>query len=288
MPGVNRKNWKRKLENFDWVKGLNKYIFGVCLVYLMLSCRTQKSVSKIDEPVIENTESAGPEAVFTSEYSFETLKVKRMKIDFMINGLNDNFNGNLAVVRDSLIAISIIPLLGYEAVRILCTNDSIIVINRTDKTYHASSLEYYLKKYNIPVKFNDLQAVLLNESFIYQAGYEDVNYINEIKEEEGRLLFIIETSMGNIKLANQKIAADTKCKKIQDVFVDDFRRDVQMEVRYQNFNGCDKKSFPGQVSIDILDKVRSVKLIMEYGQVIFDEKINVKFQIQEGYTRVYM
>lgn len=270
------------------MKRLSKYVFGICMILLLLSCRSQKPVTEVADPSNVIKKSAGPEALFTTEHSFKTMKVKRMNVDFVVNGIKENFNGNMAVSRDSLIAISIIPLLGYEAVRILCTKDSIIVINRTDKTYHASSLDYYLKKYNIPAGFNDLQAVLTNEVFYYQAAYKDINYEKEVKMEGGRIIFIIESLMGSIKLANQQIAADSACQKIRDVFVVDYQRGVQMEVRYSDFNGCEIESFPNRLSINIKDKISDVNLDIEYGQVIFDDKVNVKFEIPDGYSRIYM
>lgn len=240
------------------------------------------------EPALEIKESTGPEALLYSGYSFETMKVKRMNVDFMINGIKENFNGNMAVMRDSFIAISIIPLLGYEAVRILCSKDSIIVINRTDKTYHASSIDYFLNKYNIPATFNDLQAVLINEAFIYRADYKDVTYEERMEIKEGRILFFIESLLGSMKLTNQKITADSACNKIHDVFVVDHQRDVIMEVRYSDFNGSEIDSFPNRISVDIQDKISTVNLDIEYGQVIFDDKINAKFEIPEGYSRINM
>lgn len=245
-------------------------------------------MTKNIEPAVENKENTGPEALLYSGYSFETLKVKRMNVDFMINGIKENFNGNMAVVRDSFIAISIIPLLGYEAVRILCSKDSIIVINRTDKTYHASSIDYFLKKYNIPATFNDLQAVLINEAFIYRANYKDVTYEERMEIEEGRILFFIESLLGSIKLTSQKITADSACNKIRDVFVFDYQRDVKMEVRYSDFDGCEIESFPNRISVDIQNEKSTVNIDIKYGLVIFDDKINAKFEIQEGYSRISM
>jgi hypothetical protein len=229
-----------------------------------------------------------PEAVFTTGHSFNTMKVKRMNVDFIINGVKDNFNGNMAVKRDSMIAISVIPLLGYEALRILCTQDSIIVINRTDKTYHASSLDYYLKKYNIHTGFNDLQAVLVNEVFYYNAGFRDLEYEKTLEMQEGNMLYIINSLIGNIKLTDQKIAADSACSQIKDVFVIDYRRGVEMSVKYSDFSGCGMEYFPSSIIVDIKDSRNDINLGIEYGQVIFDDRLNVKFEIPKGYSRIYM
>jgi hypothetical protein len=233
-------------------------------------------------------ESYAPDAVFTTGHSFETLKVKRMNVGFLINGVGENFSGNLAISRDSLIAISVIPFLGYEALRIMCTRDSVIVINRTDKTYHASSLDYYLKKYNILARFNDLQSILINEIFIYQDGFTDIEYEKSIELEAGNMVFIIKALLGNITLTNQEIAADSACAQIRDVFVVDYQRGVKMSVKYDDFNGCEMDSFPNSIMIDIKDKRYEISLNIEYGQVIFNDQINVTFAIPDSYSRIYM
>ena len=258
------------------------------MILMLLSCRSQKSVTEVAGPAKVIKESSVPEAIFTNGHPFKTMKVKRMNVDFVFNGIKDNFNGNMAVYRDSLIAISIIPLFGYEAIRILCTKDSIIVINRTDRTYHSSSLDYYLKKFNIPAEFYDLQAVLANEVFFYKAGYKGISYEKKVKMEGGRIIFIIESLLGSIKLANQEFTADSACNKIRDVLVVDYQRDAEIKVRYNDFSGCEIESFPKRIMINIQDKSNAVNLEIEYGQVIFDDKINVKFEIPKGYSRIYM
>lgn len=261
---------------------------GICMVLLLLSCRTQKPVSEVGESAGVSKKSASPEAIFTTGHPFKTMKVKRMNIDFSVNGQKENVNGNMAIRRDSLIAISVIPLLGYEAVRILCTKDSIIIINRTDKTFHASSLAYYLKKNNIPAEYKDLQAVLVNEGFYYRNNRPGIRYEKEIKLEEESILLVIASLLGNVKLTNQAITADSSCQKIRSIFVVDYNRNMQMLIQYDDFNGCESESFPNKISINVKDRISDMSLNLSYGQVLFNERINVKFQVPEGYSRIHM
>jgi hypothetical protein len=267
---------------------LSKYIFGIYVILLLISCKSQKPVTEIKGPEKLVNRGLVPEAVFMTGHSFNTMKIKRMNVDFIINGVADNFNGKMAVSRDSMIVISIIPLLGYEALRILCTTDSIIVINRTDKTYHASSLDYFLKKYNINAGFNDLQAVFANEVFYYKAGYADLEYEKTVEVKAGNIYYIINSLVGNIKLTNQKITADSACSQIKDVFVSDYQRGVEMVVNYSDFNGCGTEYFPTSIIIDISDRRNNINLGIGYGQVIFDDEINVKFEVPKSYSRIYM
>jgi len=93
---------------------------------------------------------------------------------------------------------------------------------------------------------------------------------------------------GNVKLANQEIAADSAFHKIRDVSVVDYWRGAHMEVRYDDFNGGEIESFPNKISVNIQDKNNTVNLNIEYGQIIINDEINVKFTIPEGYSRIYM
>lgn len=255
---------------------------------LLFSCRSQKPLTEVGRSSTEINESYLPEAVFSIGHSFETLKVKKVNVGFMMNGIGDTFNGSMAVYRDSLIVISVIPLLGYEALRIMCTRDSIIVINRPERTYHASSLDYYLGKYNIPAGFDDLQAVLINEVFIYRAGFEGIKYEQSIEMENGDIVFIVKALLGSIILANQEFAADSASAQIRKATVIDYQRGVKMAVKYADFDSLEKDSFPNNILIDIKDRRNEISLSIDYGQVIFDDRINVNFEIPDSYSRIYM
>ena len=264
------------------------YIFGTMVIILLISCRSQKNVVDLTRQETMLTERSETVSVFATGHAFKTLKVKRMNVEFVVNGLSDNFKGNMAVSRDSLIAISVIPMIGYEALRIMCTEDSIIVINRTEKTYHASSLDYYLEKYNLPARFNDLQAVLINEAFFYKDGYADRRYAKEIKTENGRIMYKIESIKGGKRMTNQQIAADSVYQQINDVYIDDYQRNVQMDIGYADFNVSEIEPFPKRISINIQDGNNSIKLEIKYSLVVFDDPINVKFEIPANYSRIHM
>jgi hypothetical protein len=231
---------------------------------------------------------AGPEAVFHARHSFRTMKVKKMNIDFTINGLENNFKGNLAIYRDSLIIISIVPMFGYEAMRIMCTKDSAIIINRTEKTYHSSSLEYFMKKYNVPEGFNGLQAVLTNESFFYRSTFPEIENRKEVKVENGRLLYLIETILGNISVISQKITADAARGNINDMSVYDYQKNIGLSVWYYEFNEYGNTYFPERMRIELMDSRNSVSLDIAYGLILFDDPINAQFKIPDKYLRVYL
>lgn len=265
---------------------MSKYIFGITMILILLSCRTQKPVIEIKETVNERLTFTNPEAVFHRKHAFRTMKAKKMNIDFMINGMENRFKGNMAIYRDSLIVISIVPMFGYEAMRIMCTKDSAIIINRTEKTYHSSSLEYLIKKYNVPEGFNGLQAVLTNESFLYRSAYPDIENREELKMENGRLLYLMESLLGNITLSSQKITADTARWNINDMYVYDYQKNLGLSVWYYEFNEYGNTYFPERMRIELRDSRNTLSLDIGYGLILFDDPINAKFEIPDNYVRV--
>ncbi len=267
---------------------LPKFILGICMVILFLSCRSQKPVVGVYDQAEEIEVGFDPERLLTDVHSFKTMKIKRLNIDLKLNEVSDNFNGNLAIYRDSLIVISIVPLFGFEALRIMFTKDSIIIINRVEKTYHTSSFDHYLKKYNIPFGFFDLQAVLTNEAFYYKNGLNNRSYTKEAKINDGYLSYTVVSMMGNKKTTKQQIVAEIQNYNISDVLVDDYGRDVNVYIKYEDFKNYEMNYFPEKIEIDIRENGNKIKLDLRYGQVLFDELINVTFEIPENYSRIYL
>ena len=268
------------------MKKLSGNIFALCVFLTLSSCHARKFV------IIENAETEEKESIYGLEEligekrSFKTLKVKRMNIDFKINGQSENLKGNMAINRDSLIVISIIPVLGYEVLRVMCTRDSIIVINRPEKTYNASSLGYYLNKYNIPLKFADIQAALSNEMIYYQPEIDGRNFTRDIKMEREQVRFTIDSFREGEKLTKQRVQVDSGNMCIRSVFIIDYERKIQLDLNYNDFKDFEKVMFPKKLGINILDEKNIINLDIKYGLIIFDESIDVKFEPPDNYSRI--
>ena len=71
--------------------------------------------------------------------------------------------GTLRMRRDSVIWISVSPMMGLEGLRALVTKDSILVVDRVDKTYLYESLDYLVSQWNISQDFEEFQRMLLGE-----------------------------------------------------------------------------------------------------------------------------
>ena len=106
-----------------------------------------------------------PAGVKATNTSFQYLS-GHGKLHFQKKDTDQSANFSLRVRRDSAIWLSG-SLLGIEGVRALLTPDSVRVVNRLQKTYFAGDYAYLSQLLNVPVTYQQVQAIVLGD---YQAA----------------------------------------------------------------------------------------------------------------------
>ena len=94
------------------------------IISFSVACKTKKTIitEKPGEKPVPPLELSVLETRWEKDYT--TLKLKRIDGKVIINGISDNVRGNMAVYRDSLIVVSVVPAAGYEVLRIMYMNIS--------------------------------------------------------------------------------------------------------------------------------------------------------------------
>ena len=77
------------------------------------------------------------------------------------SGMISNLGGQIRMQRDSVIWVSVMALLGMEAVRIMLTPDSLFVINKLENSYVKESLDMLKARFGTDIRFSDIQNMLL-------------------------------------------------------------------------------------------------------------------------------
>lgn len=255
-------------------------------ILLLGGCHSQKEISREVKPGADENNLRLISLLEKRDYRFKTLKIKRVEVDLSIKGGSKKVRGNIAIYRDSMIVVSIIPVLGYEMLRIMCTEDSVIVINRTDKSYCATSFEHYREKYGLPIGFKDLGAMLTNEVFYYKDNYEDRVYERKLNKNGEKNLFMIDSFRDGRKITNQGMEIDSEGRKLENVFITDYERKMRINLEYSNFAGNDDRLFPRNIKVNLIEKNNSIKMEIHYGQIVFDDSIRVEFSHPTHYKRV--
>ena len=276
---------KRRLMNYRKPGKHHIVVLMGLLALMILGCRSQRNVAGDRSNESGGATRTQMSSLDKNKHQFKTLKARKVYVDLYMNGGHDKVKGNIAIYRDSLIAVSIVPALGYEILRILCTRDSVIVINRPAKSYYASSFEQYRNKYRIPVDFTDLQSILVNEVFYYKEDYADRIITKKRNRKENKSLYVLDGFRAERQITSQGIEFDETGISLVNVVIEDYDINMRLGINYEEFSAEGEILFPGSVKLDLVDKDNSIKLKIEYGQVIFDDSLRIEFAAPLHYTR---
>ena len=108
---------------------------AIAILVAISSCKPSEKIIRtvpdrnVDRVALKNTLDSRKEHI-------KTLRFSKVKFDLQMDKDEFKVGGTIGLIKDSIIVVSIVPLMGYEMARIYCTKDSIIVINRSDKSFY--------------------------------------------------------------------------------------------------------------------------------------------------------
>ena len=118
-----------------------------------------------------------------SESDISNLNIRPLDFKYLSTRSKVNFddgkqriaaNANIRIRKDSLIWFSITPGFGIEAARGLVTRDSIFLINKLQREYHAYSFAELSRRMNVVVDYDILEAALLGDPIVPITTYSQV------------------------------------------------------------------------------------------------------------------
>ncbi len=263
-------------------------IINVVIVLFLtgfVSCRAKQVAIKDQGMIMPPAPDKLPAVGKTLERQLKTLRIRKIEGSLSVNGNTMDVKGQLLLIRDSMIAVSVIPALGYEALRIMATPDSIILLNRQEKSYIASSLKSYFRKTGVPLDYYNIQSIIANELFYYNPMCEDqiVNR-DEVNDETG-IYYKLVCYCREKKVSSQTIRTHGGMVYPEEILIENYLDMVKSTVKYTEFNFYGNNYFPGKAELFIMDKNRTIELRLKYGQVVFDEAISVKFDVPKNYVK---
>lgn len=225
-----------------------------------------------------------------NEVAFETLNI-RFSASITINKKTNNFNGQIRILKDSIIWMSITPALGIELARVYITPDTIKLINRLDSEYFTGTFDFLNSMFKTSIDYDILQAYLIGNDFSY---YEN----NKFKITVNNMQYLLSTvgrhklrkaereNIDKNKVMLQNIWLDPRTYKITKMMLKELEENKRLESSYLEFNIFNNQLFPTNISIDICSQNDKIKLNLNYSKVTIDENINFPFTIPAKYQNI--
>ncbi|MEO6894839.1 MAG: DUF4292 domain-containing protein, partial [Ginsengibacter sp.] len=221
--------------------------------------------------------SAAEEALLAlnkNKIDFETFSAKA-KIQYQDhNGKQPDFNAFIRLKKDSVLWVSIsATFLGIEAFRIYVTPDSVILLNKLDKTVEYHSFSFIENFAQIPMNFDLLQNILIgNPVYI---GDSIVSY----RQTENHILIGTAGAFFKNLVTLSTGANHLERIKLDDKNISQNRTAALLYGGYEKNEGFD---FATEREINVSEKSK-VDVSIEFKQFEFNKELSFPFAIPHNY-----
>ena len=285
-----KKNFMNKTRALS-IKHQDQYFKScvLCLIscFLLLSCNTVRHTLK--EPLKDKG----------TDYLFNNLRKNEVQYKWLsakfsaVMNYNDkklSFTGVLRIRNDSAIWLSIAPVLGIEAERILITVDSVKLIDRFNKTYIKSDFDEVNSLLKSGFDFNMLESLLTGNDFTYydidkfKAKIDNNNYRLSTLSRQ-KIKRYVRNSEESMKILLQDIWVDPETFKILKTNLNEIKENRKLEVEYSDFKAVNNQIIPERIEFGLIDK-NPIKITIKYQKITFDEPQTFPFRIPSGYHQL--
>ena len=264
-------------------------IFAIPFAVLQQGCSSARRAIKA--PLKEKGADYLFEKLKQNEIHFSDLSAK-FSAEYTVDKKKTTLSGQLRIKHDSIIWISISPLLGIEMARIELTNDSAKYLNRIGSTYFLRDISYINELLNKTLDFDMVQAFMLGNDFSFyengkfRAGIEKSSY-KLVTAERHKLKKYVRNNEDVADIPLQHIWLDPSNFKITKVLVKEIDNDNRkFEANYAAFQLISGQLFPTELSFDIETGTKKVNIKVSYSRIVLDQQLSFPFKIPANYKPI--
>lgn len=267
---------------------------AVLLFFALAACKTRQkvpppapvtAVKPMEDRSVQDLLDRLDSAAFKAQWLSAKASVTTVQ-----EGSETSFNITMRARMDSMIWISISPLLGIEVARVLITPDSVKFLDRLHNTYQLNTFDAINKLLQLKVNFEMVQSLLFGNFFAYK---KNENRFNSVYLEDK---YYILSSLNKKKLKRALEEKDPNKPVIQDVYihqgqyrilrmaVEDQKIGKSLTTEYEDFRVTEDGLFPFR-SVTKIAAEKAMEIRIEYGRLGTGEPQEFPFNIPQTYTR---
>lgn len=260
---------------------MQKYLYLILGMAIGLSgCRTKKNmtagkVQQTDSVITKTAADPLPKKMvrFTcNEWKSFSAKIA-ITYESEARSLPINtFGGQIRMVKDQFIWMSIqVPFLG-EAGRALITKDSLKLIDRYNKKYLLTNFSYLQKYSSVPLSLEKLQAALIgNPTFeLMDARLDSTETHLNARFEDAKICNTIQALLSD--------------KRVQRNIYIDKLQNVDITATYHKFEEIEHQQIPNSMTFSTTKPEKNTA-DLEYNNVLLNKQVSPDFTIPQGYRK---
>lgn len=266
---------------------ISRFALFLITIFLLSSCWISKNITTEPTPVSPAVYFL--DSVKSNYLNFNTLSLK-YNSKFESKNKNLSFSGQIRIKHDSIIWISVSPAMGIEAMRLVFTPDSVMLLNRIDNSYLTDSYDIVTKYTQTEINFKFLQSLFLNELIPYKYN-ADVKVLDNYIVNSDSSHVILTNNNSNINDSLNKtivhiISILKDIKKVDNISTYDNASNRNIKINYSEFENEEGTQFPTNINLVLKNKADFINLSIKYTKITNDKNLNFPFNIPRKFERI--
>jgi len=209
-----------------------------------------------------------------NKIGFESFSAKA-KLDFENDqGKQQGVTAFVRMQRDSVIWISVRPVLGIELVRVLITPQQVKMINYFKKTVMVRNADSLQELLHIPFDFKTLQDLIVGNPVYFNGDHMD-----SIRQSPSVVSFVCE---GADYLSHFDVFADDYLLQHSHITEKNAATQRSCDLQYGDYEKQDNRSFATRRRIFVASKKATI-IDIKFNKVDFDKPVSFPFSIGDKY-----
>lgn len=266
-----------------------KFLTVIILLILSFSCKTKKKV--IEQVNLPSQNELFAETILDS-LSNSQLEYRTLFMKFSATIQNEQgemaSTGSLKIFKDSLIILSLTPMLGIELMRARITKNEIVVLNRLKKTYYLEGIENIHKLFGVSLSFSEFEKILTNQIFTYPDSLnfvKDYKYLDFSKNESDYFRFLFDGIISDTIVYKHSVDLDIAKKRYNSFELKFSNLNKSVRTTYTNFKEINKIFFPYLIEFQTEALQSKTSLNLEISKIELDRDLNFAFSIPKKYKK---
>lgn len=267
----------------------NRLIIIIAATWLMTACGVLKktgpgpaSTNTTGQTTTTTTTEADPiDAIIATLGEWQTLQTGG---NIALKG-STNFSSGIQVkmVRDEAIYISLRPLLGIEAGKLLITADSLYVVDKIHKRYIAEKVSILTS--GIPVTVRDVQDIFLGRPFIIGKGTLNEGTKAEMTvNREGNTIILMPNE--TFKGYGYTFTFDKNTRITSLDIVPVGSTVAAYQVKYSNVRNTSAGNIAHAINVNATIEKKSLAFSLNYKDIDWNGKVKIDKSIPTNYKRM--
>lgn len=266
------------------------FILFIALIGSLASCRSTKKISTVvakkDSVVVvikpEDSDSAKTVRATFTKINAQRIQFKSFASKVRVDYADDkntrlDFSAFLRMKKDSAIWVSIIAALNIEAYRVMITPDSILIMDKLNRTIQRKPLSYLQGITQVPFDYGTLEDLIMgNPVYLDRAvvAYADQGDRISLSTVGQSFKHYLTVAKGDLHLL---------FSKLDDV---DVTRSRTASLAYSSYMPSGNRMFAEIRNISLAEK-NKLEINLDFKQVEFDAPVSFPFSIPKNYKVLY-